>query len=280
MKKLVAVAVIIALSAVPSFAKTLSFPNKGDAMFKITIPDSWEPDKDEDEVVEAMSPGEHVQLSIWEITSKEDLENLGNDIEDILKDHAKDIKLVGEPQEAHPGGMDGLLFSGTALDEEDDHAIEFYALLIVNLNKVAVVFIEADAKTPKNELTKLEGILKSLTPPGGSKVLRSFLALDLDSKPTTKFAADAPKIYAIFSGEALKKGDKIKSVWYAEDVGDVAPKNTKIDEATVTATNAKETGNFSLTKKEDNNWAVGKYRVEILVNDKLVESLKYKIVGE
>ena len=280
MKKILAFAVIAALTCSQSFAKTLSFPNKGDAMFKITIPDSWEPDADDDEVVEATSPKEHVQLSIWEIQSKEDLENLGNDIEDILKDHAKEIKLVGEPQEAHPGGLDGLLFSGTAVNEEDDHGIEFFALMIATDTQVAVVFIEADANTPKKELDKLSGILKSITPPGGKKVLRVVLALDKDSKPTRKFATTAETIHAFFIGESLKKGDEIKSVWIAEDVGDVAPKNTKIDEATVTASTPMDKGDFSLSKKPDNDWAVGTYRVEIYVNNKLVQSVKYQIADE
>ena len=164
MKKLIAFVAIFALTAVQSYAKTLDFPNKGDAMFKITIPDSWEPDKDEDDVVEAQSPKEHVQLSIWELETKDDLENLGKDIEDILKDHASDIKLVGEPKKASPGGMDGLLFSGSAVDDEDKHAIEFFALLIANDSRVAVVFIEANADTPKKELDKLVDILKSLKP--------------------------------------------------------------------------------------------------------------------
>ncbi len=33
-------------------------------MFQITIPDSWSPDSDEDDVVEATSPDENVSLSI------------------------------------------------------------------------------------------------------------------------------------------------------------------------------------------------------------------------
>jgi len=166
MKTVLALVAIVALTSTASFAKTREFPNKGDAIFKITIPDSWEPDSDEDEVVEATSPKDHVQLSIWALETKDDLKNLGKDIVDILEDHANEIKLVGEPQKASPGGMEGLLFSGTAVDDEDSHAIEFFALLIVTKGKAAVVFIEADANTPKKELEKLQAILKSITPAG------------------------------------------------------------------------------------------------------------------
>ena len=53
MKIISALAAIFALSGVSSFAKTLHFPNKGDTMFNITIPDDWEPEKDDDEVDDA-----------------------------------------------------------------------------------------------------------------------------------------------------------------------------------------------------------------------------------
>ena len=106
-------------------------------MFNITIPNDWEPEKDDDEVLEATSPKEHVYLAVWELESKEDVKSLGKDIVDMLKDHAKKIKMDGEPQEAHPGGMDGLLFKGHALDKEDDHAIDFFALLVGTKTKAA-----------------------------------------------------------------------------------------------------------------------------------------------
>jgi hypothetical protein len=276
MKILCTLLAIVALSGVQASAKTLHFPNKGDTMFNITIPDDWAPEKDEDEIVEATSPDEHVYMSIWELESKEDVKSLGKDIVDMLKDHAKKVKLEGEPKEAHPGGMDGLLFSGTALDKEDDHAIEFFALLIGSKEKAAVVFIEADADTPKKEAAKLQGILASIAQPKGKAVLRAALALDKDTKPTTEFTSDAPQIYAFFIGEALKAGDKITGAWIAEDVGDAAPKNTKIDEASLTAAMPTDSSAFSLSKPTS-GWPVGQYRMDILVNDKVVESLRFTI---
>ena len=276
MKQTLTLLAIVALTCMQASAKTLHFPNKGDTMFNITIPDDWEPEKDEDEIVEALSPGEHVYLAIWELESKDDVKSLGKDIKDMLKDHAKKIKIEGEPKEAHPGGMDGLLFSGTALDKEDDHAIEFFALLIGTKDKAAVVFIEADADTPKKESAKLQGILASIAQPKGKAVLRAALALDKDTKPTTEFTSDAPKIYAFFIGEALKSGDKIKSTWIAEDVGDAAPKGTKIDEASLTAATPTDSSAFSLSKPTA-GWPIGQYRVDITVNDKLVESLRFTI---
>jgi hypothetical protein len=268
---------ILALSGVQGFAKTLQFPEKGDAMFSITIPNDWEPEKDEDNILEATSPDEHVYISVWELKEQEDVKTLGKDIKDLLKDHAKDIKIEGEPQEAHPGGMDGLLFKGSAKDDEDDKDIQFFALLIGSKEKAAVLFIEADAETPKEEAAKLEGILKSITPPGGAKkVLRAALAVDKDTKPTDTFFADVPMIYAFFIGETLKAGDKVRGVWIADDVGTAAPKGTKIDEATATAKTPTDQSAFTLSKPTA-GWPIGKYHVDFFVNDNLVETVPFTI---
>lgn len=168
MRMLIALTAILLLGTYEASAKTLSFPNADKPMFQITIPDNWEPDADDDEVVEATSPKEHISMAIWEIKSKEELESFGKDIEEILSDHAKEIKLKGEPKEIKPPGMEGLLFSGSAIDKDDeDHKIEFLTLFLINKTskQVAVVYIEADAETPKKEVDKLIDILKSIKQP-------------------------------------------------------------------------------------------------------------------
>ena len=153
---------LVGLTCTTVSAKTLHFPNKGSTMFDITIPDDWEPEKDEDEIIEASSPDDHVYMSIWELETKEDVESVGKDIEDMLKDHAKKIKFEGQPQKATPGGLDGLLFKGSAEDKEDNHAIEFFALLVSNKTKLAVIYIEADSDTPEAESKSLQTILQSI----------------------------------------------------------------------------------------------------------------------
>ncbi len=111
------------------------------------------------------------------------------------------------------------------------------------------------------------------------KPLRATLAKDSETKPTTSFTADVPKIYAFWIGDGVEKGDSIRCVWIAEDVGEAAPKETKIDEATLEATKDKATGSFSLSKP-NNGWPVGKYRVELYVEDELVETLKFTIAAK
>jgi hypothetical protein len=83
-----------------------------------------------------------------------------------------------------------------------------------------------------------------------------------DGSPATTFAADTPKLFALFKTKGLQNGDKLRAVWIAEDVGDATPANTKIDEKTVTADGDTDDGMFSLSKPTK-GWPVGKYRLEI-----------------
>jgi hypothetical protein len=108
------------------------------------------------------------------------------------------------------------------------------------------------------------------------KLLHATLVEELGGELKTSFESDVPKIYALWSGDAIKVGDKVRGVWIADDVGDAAPKNTKIDEATVTAAETNQEGNFSISKP-DKGWPAGKYRLELYVGDKLAQTLKFSI---
>jgi hypothetical protein len=94
--------------------------------------------------------------------------------------------------------------------------------------------------------------------------------------PSTTFASNTPKLYAIFKTEGAKAGDKIRGVLVAEDVGDVAPANTKVLETILEMDGDTETGDFTFSKPT-NGWPVGKYRVEIYVNDELATTAKFTI---
>jgi hypothetical protein len=110
----------------------------------------------------------------------------------------------------------------------------------------------------------------------GVAKVESAIALDGDTPPATTFQADVPKLNAFFRSEGTKQGDKFRGVWIAEDVGDVAPKETKIDEAGMTADKDNFYGAFSLSKPTK-GWPVGKYRAETYVNDKLASTAKFTI---
>ncbi|KAB2645135.1 MAG: hypothetical protein WCK55_03915 [Verrucomicrobiota bacterium] len=108
--------------------------------------------------------------------------------------------------------------------------------------------------------------------------VEAVIAVDGDTKPATSFASDTPKLHAFFRSKGTEKGDKLRGVWIAEDVGDAAPANTKIDEATVTANEDNFHGAFSLSKPTK-GWPVGKYKVEIYDEDELVATVRFTITA-
>lgn len=92
----------------------------------------------------------------------------------------------------------------------------------------------------------------------------------------TEFSTETPKIYARWQGHGLRNQARVRVLWIAEDVGDVAPANYTIDEASAAATNPEARGVFTLSRPEA-GWAAGRYRVEFYLDDQLVETVKLKI---
>ena len=94
----------------------------------------------------------------------------------------------------------------------------------------------------------------------------------------TNFASDVPELFAMFKTKGAQSGDKLRGVWIAEDVGSAAPANSKIDEKTLTMDGDTDDGDLSLSKPTK-GWPVGKYRLEIYVNDKMVTTTRFTIEG-
>src|SRR5262249_16195328 len=91
----------------------------------------------------------------------------------------------------------------------------------------------------------------------------------------TAYTADARKLYAIFKTQGTKEGDHIRCDWIADDVGDAAVKGTKIEEKTIPAKGDTE-GEFSLSRPTP-GWPLGKYHIEIYVNDELATKVTFEI---
>jgi hypothetical protein len=92
------------------------------------------------------------------------------------------------------------------------------------------------------------------------------------TQPTTVFAP--PETFYLVVELANAPDDTtVRTVWYAVDVGDVAPPNTLIDEAELT------TGSNSLffNLAPESLWAVGQYKVELYLNDELDQTLTFEV---
>ena len=94
--------------------------------------------------------------------------------------------------------------------------------------------------------------------------------------PTSTFPPDQAVINLVVTVANAPSDTKVKTVWTAVDVGDAAPANTKLDEAEITMD---DSGNahFTLSSPSTGVWPVGKYKVEIYLNDKLERTLEYTI---
>jgi hypothetical protein len=109
------------------------------------------------------------------------------------------------------------------------------------------------------------------------KGLDAAMAADKDTKPTDTFPATLPKLYAFWIAHGLANGDKVRGVWIADDVGDVAPKGTKIDEVTMVYAGVNENA-FDLTRPTK-GWPIGKYHVDLYINDDLAKTVPFSIVA-
>jgi hypothetical protein len=98
---------------------------------------------------------------------------------------------------------------------------------------------------------------------GGDVKIKAVTTTGPKDEPTTIFTTDTPEVLALFKIKGAQKGDKLRGVWIADDVGDAAPANTKIDEKTLTLEGDTDDGDFSCTKPTK-GWPAGKYHVDIL----------------
>ena len=108
------------------------------------------------------------------------------------------------------------------------------------------------------------------------KKLSVSLAKEQFGKATATFSSDTPQIYVRWQGQRLRKGAKVRAVWIAENIGDDAPPDYKVDEASAITESPTAHGVFTLSRPDD-GWALGDYRAEFYVDDVLVETVKLKI---
>src|SRR5438552_5233206 len=109
-----------------------------------------------------------------------------------------------------------------------------------------------------------------------TKKLSVGLATEPMGKPATTFSSDTAQIYARWQGHDLRGHAKVRAVWIAESVSEVAPPDYKVDEASTIADSPNSFGTFTLSRP-DEGWAPGDYRVEFYVDETLAETIKLKI---
>ena len=91
------------------------------------------------------------------------------------------------------------------------------------------------------------------------------------------FGAATPKIYLRAKLVDVPKGGKVKAVWIAEKTK-VAPPNYEIDSKELNVGAIDNHVDFSMSKPNA-GWPEGDYRVDIQINGKAVQTVKFKVGG-
>jgi hypothetical protein len=90
------------------------------------------------------------------------------------------------------------------------------------------------------------------------------------------FKLDFPAIYARWHGRELPDHAKVRVVFIAESVANIAP-DSQVDEMETTAPTANSGGTFTISRP-DVGWDPGNYRLEFYIDDTLADTVKFKIV--
>lgn len=144
-------------------------------------------------------------------------------------------------------------------------------ILVNNVLDRVVNFTVAGTAAPvatPTAVSQSSGVIKSVTMASDSKP---------DTKepinPTTEFKPNAI-FHAIVTIQNAPAGTKVKTIWYATDVGTAAQPNTLIDQTELVA---EGTRNIDFTLQPSANWPPGKFRVEILVNGTLNTTVNFTV---
>ena len=113
-----------------------------------------------------------------------------------------------------------------------------------------------------------------LSPPAAKVTLE--VALERDGAAQDQFRSDVQNIFVRWAGEQLPVGAAVRVAWIAEDVGDLVPPNFVIDETETEVTRASFAARFTLSRPKD-GWAAGQYRLELYLEDELVQTAKVTI---
>lgn len=116
----------------------------------------------------------------------------------------------------------------------------------------------------------------SSTSPVIGNELTAVVARDAAGESADSFSTETSKIYLRWKTDFFNNGRMLRCIWIAEDVGDAAPKDYHVDEASFILDQSHPSGLFTLSKPK-NGWPAGKYRAELYVGDKLVETVSFTI---
>ena len=142
-----------------------TFPEEGGQKFTVTVPDNWVCEVDSDGVLTAESPDEDVALVAWAADDAEmaDFKNPAPNLDHILRDCVKGIRLKGEPKKMMVGKSHAWVFEGAGTDVDDSTPVLFQAMILVTgPTDATVLCLEADRKAKATHIAGMDKILASV----------------------------------------------------------------------------------------------------------------------
>jgi len=94
---------------------------------------------------------------------------------------------------------------------------------------------------------------------------------------TDTYAADQTTFHAVVTVANAPSDTMVKVVWFAVDVGDVAPPNTEIDQTEIPVDGSRNV-DFTLAP-DSGGWPPGTYKVDIYLNDELDRTLNFSVAA-
>ncbi len=91
--------------------------------------------------------------------------------------------------------------------------------------------------------------------------------------PTSIFAPDDLELHLVVKVADAVEGTSLKAIWHVVEVQDYEPQ--VIDEVPYTLSGGENVADFTLTNGQP--WPVGKYKVDLYLNDNLVQTLEYEV---
>ncbi len=91
--------------------------------------------------------------------------------------------------------------------------------------------------------------------------------------PTTVFAPDDLTLHLVVKVADAVEGTSLKAIWQVVEVQDYEPQ--VIDEIPYTLSGGENVADFTLTN--DQPWPTGKYKVDLYLNDQMVQTLEYEV---
>jgi hypothetical protein len=94
-------------------------------------------------------------------------------------------------------------------------------------------------------------------------------------QPTQVFAPEDSPIYVWYRAEGCTTGTTIRSIWYYLETE--AP--LRFSEGTVTVEHLDDWGQFNFELAPGKRWPIGRYRVELRIEDELMAEIGFRIAS-